>query len=194
MNQKGLCQCGCGSPTRRIERNNVSKNHVKGEYLKFISGHYPRGKLSPHWKRGYCLVREYAVLAEKALGKPLPKGAEVHHHSETELVICPDRAYHKLLHQRQRALRACGNANWKKCRFCKQYDDPKKMAERPFPQLRQPIYNHFSCEAKYARAKTRKSNNQVSCSKCLHMWWPRKKCGRPKRCPVCQSHEWESSK
>src|SRR5579863_7819191 len=57
-------------------------------------------------------VREHIYLAEKALGRKLPEGAVVHHmnedgtdnHTPFNLVICPDRAYHNLLHTRMRQL------------------------------------------------------------------------------------------
>ena len=57
-------------------------------------------------------VYEHVYLAEKALGKKLPKGAEVHHmnnkpwdnYTSLNLVICPDREYHKLLHKRMKEL------------------------------------------------------------------------------------------
>lgn len=70
----------------------------------------------------------HQALAEKALGKPLPKGAEVHHIDENKLnndpsnlVICPSKAYHLLLHARQRVLNAGGNPNTDKiCYDCKQ--------------------------------------------------------------------------
>ena len=70
-------------------------------------------------------------VAEKALGKKLPKGAIVHHVDEdkknntpTNLVICPSQAYHFLLHSRMEALEACGHADWKKCHMCGLYSAP----------------------------------------------------------------------
>ena len=82
-------------------------------------------------------IHKAILLGEKALGKPLPLGAEMHHvngikddDSSGNHVICQDRAYHMLLHQRMRALKVCGNAKWMKCAYCKQYDDPANMYVR----------------------------------------------------------------
>lgn len=93
---------------------------------------------------------EHRVVAQRALGRPLPDGCEIHHVDEdrgnndpSNLVICEDRGYHKLLHRRLAAFRACGHADWLSCRFCKEYDDPENLYvyvgdRRPS----QPIYAH----------------------------------------------------
>lgn len=98
-------------------------------------------------------VDEHILIAEKALGRKLPEGVEIHHvdgngfnNSPNNLVICPDSAYHNLLHQRQRAFDACGNYNWRKCPYCKQYDDPANLV---FHKGNQPA--HLTCKSAYLR-------------------------------------------
>jgi len=93
-------------------------------------------------------VSPHILIAEKAVGGRLPKGTEVHHvdenpfnNSPDNLVICPSAAYHKLLHQRQRAFDACGNYGWRKCQFCKAYDAPENM------RCTRKNATHRACEA-----------------------------------------------
>ncbi len=95
-------------------------------------------KAAPYKQRkvGDTMRAAHALIVEAVLGRPLPKGAEVHHvdgnghnNAHSNLVVCPDRAYHMHLHQRQRALDACGNAGWVLCIFCKQHDAPENMTK-----------------------------------------------------------------
>lgn len=110
--------------------------------------------------QGYVKIREaggpqrraHIVIAERALGHALPAGAEVHHVNEIKsdnrpenLVICPSRAYHKLLHLRIDALKACGNATWRKCKVCHQHDDPANLTSYGF--------FHLTCWAQYQRTR-----------------------------------------
>ena len=78
---------------------------------------------------------EHVIIAERILGKALPKGVQVHHvdsnglnNAHSNLVICPDQSYHSLLHARTEAITACGNPNWRKCCHCKSWDDPANLA------------------------------------------------------------------
>ena len=79
-------------------------------------------------------MSKHRDIAERALGKRLPEGAHVHHfdgdHSNdtpTNLVVCPDAAYHFLLHHRTQAYEACGDANKRQCHNCKKWDDPENV-------------------------------------------------------------------
>lgn len=91
-------------------------------------------------KKGY--VPEHVLVCEKALGKYLPEGAVPHHRNGIKtdnrpenLIVCQDQAYHMTVHRRTRAFKSCGHAGWRKCQYCKQYDDPKNL--------------HTACEKSY---------------------------------------------
>jgi hypothetical protein len=91
------------------------------------------------------------MIAAIALGRPIPKGAEVHHvdgdhanNAPGNLVICQDHAYHMLLHRRQRILAVCGSANGVLCRDCRKYGDPKVMVRGTDPTE---VY-HPECKAR----------------------------------------------
>lgn len=90
--------------------------------------------------RGYHVVMDngklkakHIVIAEQVLGRPLKKGEQVHHwnrvrddNTHSNLLICT-AAYHRLIHMRMDAIESCVRADWRKCKFCKAYDDPAVM-------------------------------------------------------------------
>lgn len=144
-----LCECGCGQPTKLADRSDRRRRRVKGQPYKFLCGHHPNGRNKPGFaerktnSQGYVLayapehpradlggrVLEHILIIEAALGKPLREGAEGHHvdrdranNANTNLVACDSHSYHLLLHQRQRALDECGDANALKCSYCGKYD------------------------------------------------------------------------
>lgn len=82
----------------------------------------------------------HVLVAERAIGKPLPPGAEVHHVNgvksdsrNANLVICQDSAYHHLLHKRARILKAGGDPNTQRiCSYCQRlrlFDQMVKQGE-----------------------------------------------------------------
>jgi hypothetical protein len=117
----------------------------------------PCGSGSQDRMRGYWTIYrngrrqwQHIMIAEAAIGRGLPPRAEVHHvdgdganNSRRNLVICQDHAYHAMLHKRADALRACGNASWRRCWMCNTYDSPQKLS---------PSRNvHPACEARRKR-------------------------------------------
>lgn len=130
----GFCECGCGAATRPARQSDSKRGYVKGQPYRFVPGHNQR--LKRRTDGGYFAVYApqtiagtktvHSLIAERALGRPLPRGAEVHHvdgnrqnNAHANLVICQDKAYHKLLHVRARIVRAGGNPNTEKiCCAC----------------------------------------------------------------------------
>lgn len=92
--KQGLCECGCGGKTIAAKQTDRRSGCVKGTPKRFIHGHHIKGVNNPLWKdgrsnsSGYVVllrpehtranvggyVYEHILIAEKALGKPLPKG------------------------------------------------------------------------------------------------------------------------
>lgn len=108
---------------------------------------------------GGRVVKSHRVVVERALGHPLPARAEVHHINEDKrdnrpenLVACEDRTYHQTLHVRMEALRMSGHANWRRCHFCRTYDDPTNMFAVNEPS---PRHVHRSCYNEYFRTHRR---------------------------------------
>lgn len=102
-------------------------------------------------QRGTATVYQHTLLAEAALGRMLPAQVRIHHvngdeadNAKGNLVLCQDDAYHMVLHMRQRALDACGNANWRKCPYCLAYDDTTNMIVHAKGK-KSPAYCHREC-------------------------------------------------
>ena len=178
-----MCECGCGKAVSIFKVNNKSRGKVKGQPCRFIQGHNfkQRGPKSCLWKGGrrYLVdgrvaiydpehprsdvngyVRRSILRVEKVLGKPLPKGAIIHHadrnnrnDANSNLVVCDGHSYHGLLHSRQRSYDACGNATWRRCTFCKQYDKPENLF---LPKKRNGSIYHSECVNKYQRDKRKR--------------------------------------
>jgi len=107
---------------------------------------------------------EHIVVAERAMGRPLPRGAEVHHangikddNRTSNLVVCQSSAYHLLLHRRARALEASGNPDYRKCSYCGQWDAPQAMRIRPIGGS-----YHDACHTEYSRAWRDKQSENAS--------------------------------
>ena len=162
----GDCACGCGGKTTIAKR--TKGKAIKGQFNKFCHGHGAHAmnnKHGPNWRGGRTnrgiypivfapghpraddkgYVPEHIIQSEKALGKYLPKGVEIHHFTPDQLVICQDQGFHKMLHRRQRAYEDCGHASWRKCWICREYSDPDGMVKRGT------IYVHRECNNKYLR-------------------------------------------
>ena len=163
----GNCQCGCGQKTPLASENCKKRNWIKGEPIKFINYHNlilrHKNKTNRRWKKALGhpnggkrqSVREYILIAEKALGKHLPQDAQIHHHTETQLVICQDFSYHLLLHRRMRAYMGCGYTNWRKCPHCKKWEPEKHLYISP---TKYTSY-HLACRVNYNRELRKRRNH-----------------------------------
>lgn len=147
----GYCQCGCGQKTNIATRTTNKYGWIKGEPFKCIVGHnasHPKGGNHPMWnggktkgRKGFSLTKtpdhprggakgyvyDYVLRAEKALGRYLPNKAVIHHHTTEQLVVCENQAYHIFLELRTRALKNCGNVQFRKCLYCQRWDDPNNL-------------------------------------------------------------------
>jgi hypothetical protein len=162
MAKDGYCECGCGQRTKIAKRTRGKQGIKKGEPLRYVNGHNMKGikgRRSHKWKGGQTInnqgyafvyspdhtrahsngyVPEHILVAEGALGKPLPKGSMVHHvngirsdNRKCNLVICQDEKYHSRLHLRMRAIEGCGDPNKRRCLHCLEWDDPESLYITP---------------------------------------------------------------
>ena len=111
----------------------------------------------------YCffegkLMMLHRARAIKALGKPLPPKAIVHHVDDSNpddspLVICQDQAYHLMLHRRLRVLRAGGNPDTDK--WCFRCGKAKPISEFA-PCVVKQGRPCRACDTAYAAARRQK--------------------------------------
>lgn len=130
-----VCECGCGQAAPIATRTDVKRGYIAGQPRRFIRGHNVERKAvtaNPYrqvWSPGHprgASVGEHIRVAEMALGKPLPRTARVHHvdgnprnNLPSNLVVCQDETYHRLLHFRAEVIRRGGNPNEQKwCGRC----------------------------------------------------------------------------
>lgn len=134
---------------------------IKRKYIVVAAPGHPKAT-----GRGY--VHEHVLVAEKMLGHFLPPGAIVHHkdgdghnNDPSNLIICKDQEHHFLIHRQQDALKACGHADWIRCSYCKQYDDPRNLS---FIKGRPGVAHHKKCAAKYQFDLKRRRQGGLQCS------------------------------
>jgi hypothetical protein len=170
-----LCRCGCGQETNIIKHTSRILGNVKGDHRKYVYGHKKRGSRSPVWRGGRKIddrgrihihipghprsgktgyVLEHILVAERAIGKHLPVGAVVHHANEKRddnrplnLVVCENDGYHQLLHRRLRAVKAGFPKNYRKCKYCKDYDDPASL------YMKNGNNYHRRCQSNYGKER-----------------------------------------
>lgn len=101
-------------------------------------------------------VFTHRAVAEKAVGRKLPAEVVVHHvdhdrgnNAPSNLVVCQDASYHRLIHYRERALSESGDANKKQCKFCKTWDHPQNVYYNPAAQT----FWHRKCRQEHRRAQ-----------------------------------------
>ena len=138
-----------------------SREITRNRWLNMKPEDHPRWKGGINIHAGYVLVWypghprandkhvfEHILIIEKALGKYLLEPHCSHHingnrsdNRNNNLVACEDNKYHSLLHQRRRSLDSCGHVNWRRCTYCKKWDDPTNL----LIYLNQPA-RHSECQ------------------------------------------------
>jgi hypothetical protein len=95
-----LCGCGCGWPAPIASKTYSAKGHVKGQPVRYISGHNPKPHNGGLWinSKGRVIVEGRdgsktvfaRIIMENQIGRPLMDEEEVHHKDENPLNNDPD--------------------------------------------------------------------------------------------------------
>ena len=167
MNKKKICTvegCGkshsakglCAKHYLRVRRYNVLTAAPK----KTAGEGYTDPKGRVFIRRNGAVKARARWVVEDVLGKSLPQGAEVHHvdgnpsnDAPTNLVVCPDKGYHRLLHLRTKAYIATGDPTKRMCKFCRQYDEPTNLSKL---RSTREVYGHKNCNNESQRMRRKK--------------------------------------
>jgi hypothetical protein len=174
MNPSGFCECGCGEKTTISKTTSKAEGTIKGYPKRFIRFHWKghkNGNENSCWKGGrvvqggYIIVTnknhprqrngyiyEHTMVMEQFLNRQLNDGEYVHHINnngydnriENLLVVTSEE--HQLIHFTNKVIRESGTSYKRKCRFCKEYDDPSNMTHCKNEQ-----FKHNNCENEYKR-------------------------------------------
>ncbi len=114
--------------------------------------------------------RLHRFFAEQALGRELKAEEQVHHISldiyenfRGNLVICPNQAYHQLLHTRTEAFLACGDPSYRKCYFCKEWCNPINMSQvRRSPISKRPTAGNYFYHKECARERYHENKAKIN--------------------------------
>lgn len=131
--RKAICE-DCGNafltykPKQRFcsrpcaSKHAVGPNHQNWKGTHWVNQGYVYRTVSPNARKG-----EHVIIAESALGRPMPEKAVVHHWDEnplnnfpSNLVICENQTYHLLLHARTARIKDTGSFALKRCFCCKE--------------------------------------------------------------------------
>ena len=125
------------------------------------------------------MVNERVALAEEALGKRIPKGAQIFEY-DGHIVICQDKAYNRLLHRRVKSKSETGEVDKRKCAFCGKWDREENL----YLPIKGTAY-HRDCYQNYVK-EFYKQAYRVSPLVCQRGHWIDGWRGAQRYCKTCQ--------
>ncbi len=153
-----FCSISCFAKSRTGSKN----SNWRGGARRVTPAGYVHVYMPNHPRNIQGLVFEHVLVAERAFGKYIDSNHPIHHcdenrsnNSNSNLVICEDVAYHKLIHRRLKAYKATGNPDFRKCGFCQKWDSPDALCVRSAGQGSGEPAVHNSCKNLYARNRRR---------------------------------------